>query len=112
MTIQGTVQGISNYGGSNWTITNNVFNGTEAAGGGGIGILLGIYPPDYTICSGNLVQNNTFWSNASAPDYSTPAILLDLDLRYGRYPLLTGNEDLSNNQRTMHAFNPQNPSTF
>ena len=98
LTVNGAVQGITNWGGNNWEITDNVLNGTEAAGGGGIGIFLGAYPPSYPECAGNLIQNNTIWSNATAPDYSTPGICLALDVRWGAYDSLTGNEDISGNQ--------------
>lgn len=98
LVVNDAVQGITNWGGSNWQITNNVLNDTEAAGGGGIAIFLGAYPPSYTVCSGNLVENNTITATATAPDYTCPGISVSLDLRYGAYDDLTGNEDVSNNQ--------------
>ncbi len=98
LTVNGAVQGISNWGGNNWEITNNVLNRTEAAGGGGIGILIGARPPSYPVCSGNLIQNNTIVATATAIDYTTPGITLLLDLRYGAYDQLTGTEDLTNNE--------------
>jgi hypothetical protein len=96
--INDAVQGITNWGGSNWEITNNLLNNTEAAGGGGIAIWLGAYPPSYPVCSGNLIQNNTITATATAPDYTCPGIALGLDLRWGAYDSLTGSEDLSNNR--------------
>lgn len=98
LTVNDAVQGITNWGGSNWKITNNVLNDTVAAGGGGIAIWLGALPPGYPTCSGNIIQNNTITATATAPDYTCPGIGLGLDLRYGAYDLLTGTEDLSNNQ--------------
>jgi nitrous oxidase accessory protein NosD len=98
LTVNDAVQGISNWGGSNWEITNNVMNDTEAAGGGGIAIFLGAYPPSYPVCSGNLVQGNTITATATAPDYTCPGVSLSLDLRYGAYDDLTGSEDVSDNQ--------------
>jgi len=98
LTGNDAVQGISNWGGSNWEITNNVLNDTEAAGGGGIAIFLGAYPPSYTTCSGNLIQNNTITATATAPDYTCPGISVSLDLRWGAFDDLTGSEDVSNNQ--------------
>jgi len=97
LTVNDAVQGITNWGGSDWDITNNVLNNTEAAGGGGIAIFLGVLPPTYTVCSGNLIQNNTITATAIAPDYTCPGIGLGVDLRYGAYDYLTGNEDMSNN---------------
>lgn len=96
--VNGAVQGITNWGGSNWEITNNLLNRTVAAGGGGIGIFLGATPPSYPVCSGNLVQHNTVVATATAATYTTPGIVLALDLRYGAYDDLTGNEDLSSNE--------------
>ncbi len=98
LTINYPVQGITNYGGSNWQITNNAINYTGAASGGGIAILLGAYPPTYTTLQGNLVKGNTIIASGTAPDFSCPGILMSLDLRYGRYAQLTGNEDISCNQ--------------
>jgi parallel beta-helix repeat protein len=98
LTVNDAVQGITNWGGSSWKITNNVLNNTEAAGGGGIAIWLGAFPPDYPLCSGNLIQNNIITASATAPDYTCPGIGIGLDLRYGAYDDLTGSEDISNNQ--------------
>ena len=98
LTVNDAVQGISNWGGSNWEITNNVLNDTEAAGGGGIAIWLGALPPSYPVCSGNLIQNNTITATATAPDYTCPGIGIGLDLRYGAYDDLTYSEDISGNQ--------------
>jgi nitrous oxidase accessory protein NosD len=98
LVVNDAVQGITNWGGSNWEITNNVLNNTEAAGGGGIAIWLGATPPSYPVCSGNLIQNNTITASATAPDYTCPGIGVGLDLRYGAYDYLTGSEDISNNQ--------------
>jgi nitrous oxidase accessory protein NosD len=98
LTVNDAVQGITNWGGSNWEIANNVLNDTEAAGGGGIAIWLGALPPGYFTCSGNIVRNNIITATATAPDYTCPGIGVGLDLRYGAYDLLTGYEDLSNNQ--------------
>jgi len=98
LVVNDAVQGISNWGGSNWQITNNVLIDTEAAGGGGIAIWLGALPPSYPVCSGNLIENNTITATATAPDYTCPGIGLGVDLRYGTYDYLTGNEDMSNNR--------------
>lgn len=98
LTVNDAVQAISNWGGSNWEITNNVLCDTEAAGGGGIAIFLGAYPPSYVECCGNLIQGNTITAMATAEDYTCPGICLSLDLRYGAYDDLTGGEDVSGNQ--------------
>ena len=98
--INDTVQGISNWGGSGWEITNNTITDTVAAGGGGIGILVGARAATsgYGTCCDNLVQYNTVDASASAEDYSCPAICLSYDLRYGGYLAVNGSEDISGNQ--------------
>jgi parallel beta-helix repeat protein len=96
--VNDTVQGITNWGGSGWAITNNTVTDTVAAGGGGIGIFLGAVPPDYRTCSNNLVQYNTINAAATAEAYSCPGICLCLDLRYGAYEKLDDTEDVSGNQ--------------
>lgn len=98
LAVNDPIQGITNWGGSGWKITSNVLTDTAAAGGGGIGIFLGATPPEYPVCSGNLVQFNTITSNATAPTYTCPGMVLALDLRYGAYDDLTGTEELTGNQ--------------
>jgi len=98
LTVNDAVQGITNWGGSNWEIKNNVLNNTEAAGGGGIAIWLGARPPNYPVCSGNVIYNNIITASATASDYTCPGIGLGLDLRYGGYDQLTGSEDISGNK--------------
>ena len=98
LAVNDAVQGITNYGGSDWQITNNVLNNTEAAGGGGIAIYLGVLPPTYPVCSRNLIQNNTITATATAPDYTCPGIGLGVDMRGKDLNVLTGSEDMSNNQ--------------
>ena len=97
LTVNKPVQGISNWGGSNWQITNNQLNETEAAGGGGIAILVGANA-GYPTAQGNVIKNNMMTPAATAPDFTCPAVCLCLDLRYGGYESMTGNEDVSYNQ--------------
>lgn len=85
LTIYDTVQGISNWGGSNWSILDNKFIGTVASGGGGIGILIGATSGGYETASNNLIQGNVIGTDATAPDYSCPGIAVVLDLRGGSY---------------------------
>lgn len=98
LTVNKTVQGLTNWGGSNWQITNNVLDETGAASGGGIAILVGARPPSYPIARGNLIEHNVITPTATAPDYTCPAICASLDLRYGGYEAMTGNEDVSYNK--------------
>lgn len=92
----GTVQGITNWGGSGWTITNNVITSTVASGGGGIGIYLGAKAQQQ--CNLNLVQYNQVNATATAETYSCPGICLAFDTRYGQYALIDGSESLIGNQ--------------
>ena len=96
LTIHDTMQGINNWGGSNWEITNNRLFGTVAVSGGGIGIFLGAKPQQ--ACCGNLVRDNIVDATATAETYSCPGICLCLDTRYGGYDNLDGTEDISGNQ--------------
>jgi parallel beta-helix repeat protein len=104
LAVNDTVQGITNWGGSDWEITNNVITDTVAAGGGGIGIYLGARPANkyyetpLPVCSDNLVQYNTINATATAEAYSCPGICLSLDLRYEGYDNIGGTEDVSGNQ--------------
>jgi hypothetical protein len=99
VTVNDPVQGITNRGGSTWSITNNVVTDVVVQGGGGIGICLTVRPPDTLTCSGNYVDGNTISSTATAPDYTCPGIILWLDLR-GTSGVPVGTEDLSGNQIT------------
>jgi len=94
--VDDAVQGISNSGGSNWTITNNVLTDTEASGGGGIGIYLSVRPPNLK-CNDNLVEGNIISSSSTEPGYTAPGICLAIDTRYGGYEILTGFEEVTNN---------------
>ena len=96
--VYDTVQGISNWGGDNWEILNNQIIGTVAAGGGGIGFYIGVRPGTNLTSSSNLVQGNYVGSDATAPDYSCPGIVVALDLRYGGYLSLTGSEEITGNR--------------
>ena len=93
--IHDTMQGISNWGGSNWEITDNRIYGTVAMSGGGIGIFLGA--KSQQTCCGNLVRDNVVDATATAETYSCPGICLCLDTRYGQYENLDGTEDISGN---------------
>ncbi len=95
--VNDAVQGISNYDGSNWEITNNVLTDTVASGGGGIGIMFGVRPPQDE-CSGNLVQNNIIHADGTEAGYTAPGVCLALDTRYGAYSDLTGSEEITNNE--------------
>ncbi|MBN1693304.1 MAG: right-handed parallel beta-helix repeat-containing protein, partial [Dehalococcoidales bacterium] len=92
----GALQGITNWGGSHWVITNNIITKTVASGGGGIGIFLGAKATQQ--CVGNLVQFNQINATATAETYSCPGICLSFDTRYGGYELIDGSEDISGNQ--------------
>jgi parallel beta-helix repeat protein len=95
LVVNDTIQGISNYGGNEWNITNNTFIDTYPAGGGGIAIWVGINPT-YPVAQGNLIEKNTMTTSLpGAPTFTCAAITLGFDARSGSE---TGNEDLSNNR--------------
>jgi parallel beta-helix repeat protein len=97
--INESVQAITNWGGDNWEITNNVLNNSHPSSGGGIGIWLGVMPPGYLSCSHNLIEGNRIITSYSgAVSFTCPAIGIGMDLRWGGYANLTCNEDISNNQ--------------
>lgn len=103
LTVNDAVQGITNWGGSNWVITNNQVTDTVAAGGGGIAIFLGALPgnasPGLEVCQGNLVEANTMSSYSTEAGYTAPGVCLVLDIRYNSIPAdLSGGEDVSNNR--------------
>ena len=98
LVVNGPVQGITNWGGSNWEITSNELNYTEASGGGGIGVFVGATPPDFRVASGNVITGNSIIATATAQDFSTPGIAVSLDVRWGAYGDLDGTEDVSGNQ--------------
>jgi parallel beta-helix repeat protein len=95
LVVNDTIQGITNYGGNGWEITNNTFIDTYPAGGGGIAIWVGINPT-YPVAQGNLIEKNTMTTSLpGASTFTCAAINLGFDARSGSE---TGNEDLSNNQ--------------
>jgi len=99
LTVNDSVQGITNWGGSNWEITNNDLSDTVAAGGGGIAIFLGARPTDHPVCSGNLVQDNVMSSASTEAGYTSPGIFFGLDARGKTIPDdLSGSEDVSYNR--------------
>lgn len=85
-TLVSPVQGISNWLGSGWEITQNEIVDLRTRCGGGIAILLG----DYTggVVSGNVVSHNTISGtvHVSAADcggYSATGIVVYADFRWG-----------------------------
>ncbi len=101
VTINDPVQGITNWGGSHWQITNNALSDTGSpTSGGGIGILLGVRYGAGASCSYNYIYNNLITSTEAAAEYTCPGILMWLDLRYsygpGGYP--SGSENITGNQ--------------
>ncbi len=96
--INDAVQGITNWGGSNWLIENNILRDSIAAGGGGIGIFLGAKPPDNRQLDNNVVQFNTIFADVTEVGYTSPGICLGLDLRYGGYDLLDYTESVMFNE--------------
>jgi len=97
--VNESVQGITNWGGSDWQITNNIISNSLPASGGGISIWLGVIPDSYPVCSGNLVEGNRIiTSYEGAVGFTCPAVGMGIDCRYGGYDNLTGSEEMANNQ--------------
>ncbi|MBU7042473.1 MAG: right-handed parallel beta-helix repeat-containing protein [Theionarchaea archaeon] len=94
LVVNDTIQGITNYGGNGWKITNNTFTDTYPAGGGGIAIWVGINPT-YPVAQHNLIEKNSMTTSLpGASTFTCAAINLGFDARSGGE---TGNEDLSHN---------------
>jgi hypothetical protein len=77
-----SLQAITNWHGSHWTIAHNDINGLWDLNGGGIGILIGAR---YGIAASyNGVEYNKIDAYIAVPmqEYSTPGILLMSDARY------------------------------
>ena len=99
--ISDPVQGITDWNGSRWEITNNSLTDTGApTSGGGIGILLGARYGAGRSCSYNYVYHNTITSTEAAADFTCPGILMWFDLRYtyrpGGFP--DGSENITGNR--------------
>lgn len=101
LTLDHMVQGITNWGGSGWEITNNVITETYPTTGGGIAIQLGADPTDFPHCDNNLVQGNIMSTSAvQNANFTGAAIALWFDMRgITEMPTgvsMTGNEIIGN----------------
>ncbi|MGD2248540.1 MAG: NosD domain-containing protein [Candidatus Methanofastidiosia archaeon] len=95
LTVNDTIQGITNWGGSGWIITNNTVIDYQPAGGGGIAIWVGVNTT-HPVANGNIIENNTLTTSVpGAATFTCPAISLAFDDRSGGE---TGNEELFNNK--------------
>jgi len=96
LALDDMVQGITNWGGSNWGITNNVIGDTYPTYGGGIAIHLGADPTNFLHCDNNLVQSNIITTSAvQNGTFTGPAISLWFDERTYMEPTtqsMTGNQ--------------------
>ena len=85
-TFLNTIQAVSNWGGSHWTITHNKITDLRTRNGGGIGILVGDRFGGYV--HDNLVAHNTItgtlfvWSEDGG-GYDGTGIVLYADFRWG-----------------------------
>lgn len=95
LVVNDTIQGITNWGGSEWKIINNTLIDTQPAGGGGVAIWMGVNTI-HPVANGNIIKNNTLTTSVpGAATFTCPAISLAFDNRSGGE---TGNEELSNNE--------------
>jgi hypothetical protein len=95
-TIVNPVQGVTNWLGSRWQITNNQIVDLRTRCGGGIAILVGDY--NGGVVSDNLVSQNRISgtvhvSPTDCGGYSATGIVIYADFRWGR----TGSTSISNN---------------
>jgi hypothetical protein len=86
-TVVNPVQGVTNWLGSNWEITQNEVIDLRTRCGGGIAILLGDY--NGGVVTGNLVSNNRISgtvhvSPTDCGGYSATGIVIYADFRWGR----------------------------
>jgi hypothetical protein len=96
-----TLQAITNWNGSGWTIEYNKIEGLWVLCGGGIGILVGAF--DGTQANDNLVAHNTAEADDVNPDcgfYTTTGIVLYSSTRWGSAGgSIEGNRVLHNRSR-------------
>jgi len=99
LALNDMVQGITNWGGSNWEITNNVIGDTYPTYGGGIAIYLGADPTDFPHCDNNLIQSNTITTSAEQNgSFTGAAICLWFDMRGCSLEDLGGDESMTGNE--------------
>lgn len=100
-----SLQAITNWNGSGWSIHHNKIEGLWVLCGGGIGILVGAF--DSTEANNNLVAHNTIEADVS-PDcayFTTDGIVLYSDTRWGSPGgLVQGNRVLRNRSRVTGVF--------
>ena len=87
-TLNNTLQGISNWRGSGWEISHNVFIDLRSANGGGIAILIGDYSAMEGGVNDNVVSHNKITGTLHvAPDdgggYNGTGIVIYADFRWG-----------------------------
>ena len=100
-TVENAVQGITNWLGSGWEITQNNIVDLRSRCGGGIGIVIGEY--NAGVVSGNVVSHNQISGtlHVSAGDcggYNGTGIVVYADYRFGRSGAahITGNSIIHN----------------
>ncbi len=101
-----SLQAISNWHGSGWTIQHNTIEGLWVLCGGGIGILVGSW--NDIQANNNIIKHNTIEANVS-PDcafYTTSGITVCSDTRWGRSGgQITGNRILHNHSTVIGIWN-------
>ena len=101
-TFQGTLQAVSNWGGSGWSIHHNAIEDLRTRCGGGIGVLIA----DYTggVVSANEVSHNRISGQLNVADgdcggYNGSGIVIFADFRWGR----SGAAEMSGNLVTHNS---------
>ena len=107
-----TLQGVSNWGGSDWTITHNVFKDLWARNGGGIAILIGDRSFTPGGVNGNVVSYNKISGlldlvSGEGGGYNGAGVSIYADFRNPAWGalLITGNV-ISHNRVNMVSENP------
>jgi len=109
-TMNGALQGVTNWEGDGWTVEHNTLNGLATRNGGGIGIFCGSYSgatADDSTIRYNTVTGTLEVHAEDKGGYGGSGIVLYADYRWGKQGAeeITGNE-ISHNRISMISDNP------
>lgn len=110
-TIINTLQGISNWRGSGWEISHNVFNDLRTLCGGGIAILVGDFDNTGKIVENNTVSHNKIMGTLHVSDgdcggYSGTGIVIFADFRGSRTAFKIQNNRVVKNKISLVSDTP------
>jgi hypothetical protein len=112
-TFASSIQGVSNWEGTGWTISHNVINGLRTRSGGGIGIFIACYSG--ATANNNLVAHNKITGAVVVPEgdcggYSTPGIALMSDRRWNRLGGTLAGNRIIKNKVSLSIIVPEGPN--